>query len=88
MGVFYLLFAFVLLRFLSEHIHDVSAAGKPYAVEDAREQKTCELITLAGVDSVEAAARLRDVVVEIDRDDAERLKNAMERANTIQRIIH
>lgn len=32
MGVFYLLFAFVLLRFLSEHVHDVSAAGKPDAV--------------------------------------------------------
>lgn len=34
-------------------------------------QKTCVLMKLAGVDSVEAAARLRDVVVEIDRDDAE-----------------
>ena len=48
----------------------VYLAGKPYAVEDARVQKTCVLIKLAGVDSVEAAARLRDAVVEIDRDDA------------------
>ena len=49
----------------------VYLAGKPYTVEDARVQKTCVLMKLAGVDSVEAAARLRDVVVEIDRDDAE-----------------
>ena len=48
----------------------VYLAGKPYTVEDARVQKTCVLMKLAGVDSVEAAARLRDVVVEIDRDDA------------------
>ena len=48
----------------------VYLAGKPYAVEDARVQKTCVLIKLAGVDSVEAAARLREAVVEIDRDDA------------------
>ena len=32
---------------------------------------------LAGVDSVEAAARLRDVVVEIDRDDAELPEGSM-----------
>ena len=37
----------------------VYLAGKPYTVEDARVQKTCVLMKLAGVDSVEAAARLR-----------------------------
>ena len=51
--------------------------GQPYAVEDARVQKTCVLLKLAGVDSVEAAARLRDTVVEIDRDDAELPEGAM-----------
>lgn len=40
-------------------------------------QKTCVLMKLAGVDSVEAAARLRDVVVEIDRDDAELPEGSM-----------
>ena len=55
----------------------VYLAGKPYTVEDARVQKTCVLMKLAGVDSVEAAARLRDVVVEIDRDDAELLEGSM-----------
>ena len=38
----------------------VYLAGKPYTVEDARVQKTCVLMKLAGVDSVEAAARLRE----------------------------
>lgn len=51
--------------------------GRPYAVEDARVQKTCVLLKLAGVDSVEAAARLRDVVVEINRDDAKLPEGAM-----------
>ena len=55
----------------------VYLAGKPYTVEDARVQKTCVLMKLAGVDSVEAAARLRDVVVEIDRDDAELPEGSM-----------
>ena len=55
----------------------VYLTGKPYAVEDARVQKTCVLMKLAGIDSVEAAARLRDVVVEIDRDDAELPEGSM-----------
>lgn len=40
-----------------------------YAVEDARVQKTCVLMKLAGVDTVEDAAKLRDQVVFIARDD-------------------
>ena len=36
----------------------VYLAGKPYTVEDARVQKTCVLMKLAGVDSVEAAESL------------------------------
>ena len=55
----------------------VYLAGKPYAVEDARVQKTCVLMKLAGIDSVEAAARLRDVVIEINRDDAELPEGSM-----------
>ena len=42
-----------------------------YAVEDARVQKTCVLMKLAGIDSVEEAAKLRDQVVFISRDDIE-----------------
>lgn len=42
---------------------------KEYAVEDARVQKTCVLMKLEGVDTVEDAARLRDQVVFIARDD-------------------
>ncbi len=42
-----------------------------YAVEDARVQKTCVLMKLAGIDTVEDAAKLRDQVVFIARDDIE-----------------
>ena len=42
---------------------------KEYAVEDARVQKTCVLMKLEGVDTVEDAAKLRDQVVFIARDD-------------------
>ena len=42
-----------------------------YAVEDARVQKTCVLMKLEGIDSVEEAAKLRDQVVFISRDDIE-----------------
>ena len=44
---------------------------KEYAVEDARVQKTCVLMKLEGVDTVEEAAKLRDQVVFIARDDIE-----------------
>ena len=42
-----------------------------YAVEDARVQKTCVLMKLEGIDTVEQAAKLRDQVVFISRDDIE-----------------
>ena len=49
----------------------VFLSKKEYAVEDARVQKTCVLMKLEGVDSVEQAAKLRDQVVFIARDDIE-----------------
>lgn len=45
--------------------------GKEYAVENARVQKTCVLMKLRGVDTVEAAQALRDQVVKVDRNDVE-----------------
>lgn len=45
--------------------------GKAYNVEDARVQKTCVLMKLEGVDTVEAASALREQVVQICRDDVE-----------------
>ena len=51
--------------------------GKPVHVRSARVQKTCVLMKLAGIDSVEDAARLRDVVIEINRDDAELPEGSM-----------
>ena len=42
-----------------------------YAVEESRVQKTCVLLKLAGVDDVDAAAKLREQVISIDRDDVE-----------------
>ncbi len=45
--------------------------GKEYAVENARVQKTCVLMKLRGVDTVEAAQALRDRVVRVDRNDVE-----------------
>ena len=42
-----------------------------YAVEDARVQKTCVLMKLEGIDTVEDAAKLRDQIVFIARDDIE-----------------
>ena len=44
---------------------------KEYAVEDSRVQKTCVLMKLEGIDDVDAAAKLRDQVISIDRDDVE-----------------
>lgn len=45
--------------------------GKPYAVENSRVQKTCVLMKLKGVDTVEAATLLRTKVVRIDRTNVE-----------------
>ena len=50
--------------------HTLYLDGQPYAVERSRVQKTCVLVKLAGVDTVEQAQALRDKVVSIDRADA------------------
>lgn len=44
--------------------------GQPYQVEHARVQKTCVLVKLAGIDTVEQAAALREKIVCIDRAQA------------------
>lgn len=44
--------------------------GKDYCVENCRVQKTCNLLKLSGVDSVDAAQALRGKIVEIYRNDA------------------
>ncbi|MBP3313984.1 MAG: 16S rRNA processing protein RimM [Oscillospiraceae bacterium] len=44
--------------------------GKEYKVESARVQKTCVLLKLAGVNSIEDATLLREKTVEIARKDA------------------
>lgn len=49
----------------------VYLSGKPFAVESARVQKTCVLMKLAGIDDVDAAARLREQTVCIRREDAQ-----------------
>ena len=43
--------------------------GRAYRVESSRVQKTCVLVKLAGIDTVEAASALRDQVVSIDRGE-------------------
>ncbi|MCQ2418871.1 MAG: ribosome maturation factor RimM [Clostridia bacterium] len=45
--------------------------GKPFAVENSRVQKTCVLMKLKDVDTVEAATLLRTKVVRIDRTNVE-----------------
>ena len=50
--------------------HTLYLDEKPYRVEQSRVQKTCVLLKLAGVDTVEAASALRDKVVSIARADA------------------
>ena len=44
--------------------------GAPMAVESASVQKTCVLLKLRGVDSVEQAQALRGKIIEIARSDA------------------
>jgi len=45
--------------------------GKLYEVENSRVQKTCVLLKLKGVDTVEQAMALKGKVVEFDRTDVE-----------------
>ena len=44
-------------------------AGKDYEMESVRVQKTCNLVKLGGVDTMEAAQKLRGKVLELYRED-------------------
>ena len=44
-------------------------AGKEFAMEQVRVQKTCNLVKLEGIDTVEAAQKLRGKTVELFRED-------------------
>lgn len=44
-------------------------AGKAYAVESVRVQKSCNLVKLAGVDTMEQAQALRGKTLELYRED-------------------
>ena len=48
----------------------VRIAGIQYIVESCRVQKTCNLLKLQGIDSIEAAQALRGKIVEVYREDA------------------
>ena len=49
----------------------VRIAGKDYAVENCRVQKTCNLLKVKGIDTMEAAQAMRGKVVEIYREDVD-----------------
>jgi len=44
-------------------------AGKDYTIEQCRVQKTCNLVKLSGVDSMEAAQAMRAKTIELYRED-------------------
>ena len=44
-------------------------AGKDYEMESVRVQKTCNLVKLSGVDTMEEAQKLRGKVLELYRED-------------------
>ena len=44
-------------------------AGKEYAMEQVRVQKTCNLVKFAGIDTMEAAQAMRGKIVELYRED-------------------
>ena len=44
-------------------------AGKEYVMEQIRVQKTCNLVKLQGVDTMEAAQAMRGKVIELYRED-------------------
>ena len=44
-------------------------AGKDYVMEQVRVQKTCNLVKLQGVDTMEAAQAMRGKIVELYRED-------------------
>ena len=43
--------------------------GKAYAIEQCRVQKTCNLVKLSGIDTMEAAQAMRGKVIELYRED-------------------
>ena len=49
----------------------VFVAVREYAVQHSRVQKTCVLMKLAGIDDVDTAAKFREQIVRIHRDDVE-----------------
>ena len=44
-------------------------AGKEYEIESCRVQKSCNLVKLSGVDTIEAAQAMRGKVIELYRED-------------------
>ena len=44
-------------------------AGKNYAIEQCRVQKTCNLVKLSGIDTMEAAQAMRGKTMELYRED-------------------
>ena len=44
-------------------------AGKEYEIESCRVQKTCNLVKLSGIDTMEAAQAMRGKVIELYRED-------------------
>ena len=44
-------------------------SGKEYTIESCRIQKTCNLVKLSGVDTMEAAQMMRGKVIELYRED-------------------
>ena len=48
----------------------VRIAGQIYRVESCRVQKTCNLLKVTGIDTMEAAQAMRGKVVEVFREDA------------------
>ena len=49
----------------------VRIGGKDYPVENCRVQKTCNLLKVKGIDTMEAAQAMRGKVVEIYREDVD-----------------
>lgn len=44
-------------------------SGKEYTIEQCRVQKTCNLVKLSGVDTMEAAQSMRGSIIELYRED-------------------
>ena len=57
-------------EFLTE-FHRVKIDNTVYTVESCRVQKTCDLLKLQGIDTLEAAEALRGKTVQIFREDAD-----------------